>query len=384
VFCLDYGIDEMKGMPRKRAVAAPKKVASGRKGAKQSLAPRGGRVSKTGVSRGGARTKLNTNTSQCDTRALGLLDPLFEAARALEAGQSVPGGMLAGVDGTGLRSLGAEINASALYKDVPSVPDAVTVPSERHHVDGPGGPPENLAETPTYEERQIAEFMNWKEEDLSEESSGWSTDGSGDGSDSAAWTRDDLSIEPGDIYTWYGGCDVVHGCVYVHPLAMVRFTPLSPLYEGESFRAKRLPLLRRLPRIDPSKDSMRAAIQYAKAAALLAGNLPEASIYEQRLVAPQYTLWEDMLDRLVDVCMRRCGSGAVHRAVQVKRLVGNQALIMSPKILCPQRILVGRSAKDQIEQEWQARRDSSACQPLLGRQSKKIPTRRLHPLLLER
>ena len=187
------------------------------------------------------------------------------------------------------------------------------------------------------------------------------------------------ALEVKDTYTWYSGFDVVHGMSYVlistdvrsshapthsryaqrsfaryvHPLVMRTFMPMHPVYYGDSPRVKWLGPLSKLPRIDPSKNYLQAALQYIRLTAVQAGNLPAPLIEAQKLVARQFNQYEIMLDRIVELRKEEFGSSMMHKNVRLKRMVGGQNLLLSPLMFSPRHLLVGQDPETFCARERQ-------------------------------
>lgn len=160
-----------------------------------------------------------------------------------------------------------------------------------------------------------------------------------------------LSVK--DTYTWYSGFDVAHGMSYVHPLVLRGFMPVHPLYHGDSPRVKPAGSLSRLPRMDPSKDYLQAALQYIRLCAVQAGKLPSPPIEAQMLVARQFQQFESMIDRIKETRKfdNDSGHGPMHKSVSLKQMVGNQSLLLSPLVFSPRRLLAGQDLARLSERE---------------------------------
>ena len=175
----------------------------------------------------------------------------------------------------------------------------------------------------------------------------------------SSWT-----LEVKDTYTWYSGYDVVHGMSYIHPLVLHDFVPVHPLYHGDSPRVKWQGPIGKLPRMDPSKDYLRASLQYLRACAVKVGNLPCPPMQVQKLVARQYQHFESMLDRVREVRrQQQPGGGPMHKNVRVNPMIGRKALLLTPLLFSPRHLLVGEDPSGQSEREFVSRRNFTPVSP---------------------
>jgi hypothetical protein len=175
----------------------------------------------------------------------------------------------------------------------------------------------------------------------------------------SSWT-----LEVKDTYTWYSGYDVVHGMSYIHPLVLHDFVPVHPLYHGDSPRVKWQGPIGKLPRMDPSKDYLRASLQYLRACAVKVGNLPCPPMQVQKLVARQYQHFESMLDRVREVRrQQQPGGGPMHKNVRVNPMIGRKALLLTPLLFSPRHLLVGEDPSGQSDREFVSRRNFTPVSP---------------------
>ena len=160
------------------------------------------------------------------------------------------------------------------------------------------------------------------------------------------------ALEVKDTYTWYSGYDVVHGMSYVHPLVLHDFVPVHPLYHGDSPRVKWQGPIGRLPRMDPSKDYLRASLQYLRACAVKVGRLPSPPMQVQKLVARQYHQFESMLDRIREVRrVHQPGGGPTHKNVHVNEMIARKDILLAPLLFSPRHLLVGDDPSHQSERD---------------------------------
>ena len=169
------------------------------------------------------------------------------------------------------------------------------------------------------------------------------------------------ALELKDTFTWYSGYDIVHGMSYIHPLVLHNFVPVHPLYHGDSPRVKWQGPIGKLPRMDPSKDYLRASLQYLRACAVKVGNLPYPPMQVQKLVARQYQHYESMLDRIKEVRrVHQPGGGPMHKNVRVNQMVGRKDLLLTPLLFSPRHLLVGEDPNLQAERDHASSRKNFA------------------------
>ena len=172
--------------------------------------------------------------------------------------------------------------------------------------------------------------------------------------------RKPWNLETKGTYTWYPGFDIAHGVSYVHPLVMKGFRPVCPVYHVDSPRVKSAGPLSRLPRMDPTKDYLRASLQYIRLCAVQAGVLPSPPIEAQKLVARQFQQYEVMLDRIRELRKRDhdISRGPMPKNMRLKNMVGNQSLLLSPLMFSPRHLLVGQDPERFCERERAMRKSS--------------------------